>query len=87
MNTTKRVRLTFIRTVPNSSQAICWIRTNRQGTRLYSIDTGTNSISVYDLNNPEEPRQIQQFALSGVGNVLQFSLSSDEKSLRTLIAR
>jgi 6-phosphogluconolactonase (cycloisomerase 2 family) len=80
-------RLTFIRTVRNSGQAICWIRTNLEGTRLYTTDTVTNSVSVYNLNNPEEPQQIQEFALSGVGNVLQFSLSSDEKSLYALSSR
>jgi 6-phosphogluconolactonase (cycloisomerase 2 family) len=80
-------RLAFIRTVPNSGQAICWIRTNRKGTRLYSTDTGTNSVSVYDLNNPEEPKQIQRLVLSGVGNALQFSLSTDEKSLYALSSR
>jgi hypothetical protein len=79
--------LKFIRTVPNSGQAICWIRTNREGTRLYSTETGTNSVSVYNLNNPEEPKQIQQFVLTGLGNVLQFSLSSDEKSLYALSSR
>src|SRR5580700_3627336 len=45
--------LTFIRTVPNSGTAICWLRTNRAGTKLYSTDTGTNSVSVYDLSDPE----------------------------------
>jgi hypothetical protein len=79
--------LKFVRTVPNSGNAICWVRTNQAGTRLYSTDTGTNSVSVYDLSNPEEPRQIQEFTLSGVGNVLQFSLSSDEKYLYALSSR
>ena len=76
-----------MRTVPNSGTAICWIRTNQSGTRLYSTDTGTNSVSVYDLSNPEEPSQIQEFTLSGAGNVLQFSLSSDEKYLYALSSR
>ena len=79
--------LTFIRTVPNSGTAICWLRTNRAGTRLYSTDTGTNSVSVYDLSDPENPRQIQNLVLSGPGNVLQFSLSSDEKYLYALSSR
>lgn len=79
--------LQFVRTVPNSGTAICWLRTNQAGTRLYSTDTGTNSVSVYDLSDPEEPSQIQEFTLSGVGNVLQFSLSSDEKHLYALSSR
>jgi 6-phosphogluconolactonase (cycloisomerase 2 family) len=79
--------LTFIRTVPNSGTAICWLRTNRSGTRLYSTDTVTNSVSVYDLSDPENPRQTQNLVLSGPGNVLQFSLSNDEKFLYALSSR
>jgi len=79
--------LRFVRAVPNSGQAICWIRTNRAGTRLYTSDTATNSISVYDLTDAENPVQIQELNLSGYGNVLQFSLSTDEKSLYALSSR
>jgi 6-phosphogluconolactonase (cycloisomerase 2 family) len=77
----------FVRTVPNSGQAICWLRTNRSGTRLYTSDTGTNSISVYDLTDAENPVQIQELNLSGQGNVLQFSLSTDGQSLYALSSR
>lgn len=80
-------RLTFVRTVANSGQAICWLRTNRSGTRLYSSDTGTNSISVYDLTQPDEPRELQNLILSGPGNVLQFALNSNERYLYALSSR
>jgi 6-phosphogluconolactonase (cycloisomerase 2 family) len=80
-------RLKFIRTVPNSGTAICWLRANRSGTRLYSADTGTNSVSVYDLSYPEEPTEIQNLVLAGPGNALQFSLSSDERYLYALTQR
>lgn len=79
--------LTFLRAVPNSGAALCWIRTNRAGTRLYTSDTGTNSIGVYDLSDPETPVEIQNFVLADTGNVLQFSLSSDEGSLYALSTR
>jgi len=79
--------LRFLRAVPNSGQAICWIRINRAGTRLYTSDTATNSISVYDLTDAENPVQIQELNLSGQGNVLQISLSTDEKSLYALSSR
>jgi 6-phosphogluconolactonase (cycloisomerase 2 family) len=81
------VALEFLRTVPNSGQAICWIRINRAATRLYTTDTITNSVSVYDLSNPEEPVQIQELNLSGLGNVLQFEISSDGKFLYALSSR
>ena len=76
--------LKFRRAVPNSGAAVCWLRTNRAGTRLYTADTVTNSISVYDLTDPENPVQIQEFNLSGQGNVLQIALSTDDQSLYAL---
>lgn len=79
--------LKFIRTVPNSGKAICWLRTNRSGTRLYSTDTDSNSVSVYDLSYPEEPSEIQDLVLAGVGNALQFSLSKDERNLYVISQR
>ncbi len=79
--------LTFIRTVPNSGTAICWLRTDRAGLRLYSSDTGTNSISVYNLSDPESPVEIQNLVLNGIGNVLQFSLSDDERNLYAITQR
>jgi hypothetical protein len=79
--------LEFVRAVPNSGTAICWIRTNKAGTRLYTTDTVTNSVTVYDTTDAENPIQIQEFNLSGLGNVLQFELSSDGKSLYALSSR
>jgi hypothetical protein len=80
-------QLKFLRAVPNSGAAICWIRTNREGTRLYTTDTGTNSVTVYNIVNPETPAEIQNFVLSGLGNALQFDLSTDETSLYVLSSR
>ena len=34
----------FERTVSNSGTAICWLRTNRAGTRLYTANTGSSTI-------------------------------------------
>lgn len=79
--------LKFIRAVPNSGKAICWIRTNRAGTRLYTTDTTSNSVSVYDITNPETPVEIQDLVLSGLGDALQFDLSTDEQSLYVLSSR
>ena len=62
--------LTFLRSVPNSGQAICWLRVNGSGTRLYSTDTGSNSVSVYDLSLPEEPREIQKPGAFGPGECI-----------------
>jgi 6-phosphogluconolactonase (cycloisomerase 2 family) len=79
--------LQFIRTVPNKGQGICWIRANNSGTRLYTTDTGTNQVSVYDTSDPEFPVEIQTLTLSGVGQAFQESLSEDGGHLYTISQR
>ena len=71
-------RLHFIRAVPNSGAAICWIRTNSQGDRLYTADTGSNAISVYDNRYPTAPLEIQNLPLKGPGSTFQITLDSRE---------
>jgi 6-phosphogluconolactonase (cycloisomerase 2 family) len=66
--------LTFVRAVPNSGQAICWIRSNATGTRLYTANTGDNSISVYDSTFPLHPVEIEHLKLKGLGNAFQITV-------------
>lgn len=66
--------LTLIRTVPNSGKAICWIRSNTAGTRLYTSNTGDSSISVYDSTSPLQPVEIQHLKLRELGNPLQITV-------------
>ena len=79
--------LTFLRAVPNEGQTICWLRTNSSGTRLYSTDTSTNSVGVYDLSDPENPVQLQEFYLAGAGSAFQLQLSPDDRNLYVLSPR
>jgi hypothetical protein len=79
--------LKFLRTVPNAGQGICWIRANRRGTRLYTTDTTTNQVSVYDSTDAENPVEIQTFTLAGVGSSFQLSLSDDGSFLYVLSQR
>jgi hypothetical protein len=79
--------LTFIRAVPNQGSTICWLRTNRGGTRLYSTETASNSVGVYDTTDPENPVEIQELYLSGLGNAFQLSLSPDGSYLYVLSPR
>lgn len=79
--------LKFLRTIPNAGQGICWIRVNKSGTRLYTTDTTTNQVSVYDSTDAEHPVEIQTFTLAGVGNDFQLSLSEDGRSLYVLSQR
>ncbi|HZU43656.1 MAG TPA: hypothetical protein VE994_13345 [Terriglobales bacterium] len=66
--------LSFVRSVPNSGKAICWIRSNAIGTRLYTANTGDNSISVYDATFPLQPVEIEHLKLKGLGNVFQITV-------------
>ena len=79
--------LNFLRTVPNAGQGICWIRSNESGTRLYTTDTTTNQVSVYDASDAAFPVEIQTFTLEGVGNGFQEGLSGDGKSLYVISQR
>jgi 6-phosphogluconolactonase (cycloisomerase 2 family) len=66
--------LSFVNAVPNSGMAVCWERVNNDGTRLYSANTGDNSISVYDIANPVKPVEIQHLRLKGAGSIFEIEL-------------
>jgi len=70
-------KLTFLKTVPNSGQIPCWIITNRAGTRLYTANTGDNSVTVYDLADPTTPVEIQRVTLNSNGSASATQLTLD----------
>jgi len=67
--------LTFVRSVPDSGKAICWIRSNATGTRLYAVNTGDSSVSVYDTTFPLQPVEIEHLKLSGLGSPFQITVN------------
>ncbi len=70
----------FIRSVPNSGQALCWIRSNKAGTRLYTSNTADSSVSVYDTSkDPSDPIEIQRVVLKGQSNAYQITLDPAEE--------
>lgn len=79
--------LSFVRALPAQGSAICWLRTNRAGTRLYTTETGSNSVGVYDTTDPANPVQLQELTLAGVGNAFQLTLSPDDRNLYVLSPR
>lgn len=66
-------KLSFVSAVPTSGQDICWLKTNKEGTRLYAVnnlpreDQGDNasSITVFDISgdNAERPVEIGRMEL------------------------
>ena len=57
-------RLSFVRAVSDSGAAPCWAIVNHAGTRLYTTNTGDNSITVYSLADPLNPVEIQRFVMA-----------------------
>jgi 6-phosphogluconolactonase (cycloisomerase 2 family) len=56
--------LSFQTTVANPGSLACWLAINSAGTRLYSGESMSNSITVYDLTNPLLPVQLQHLTLT-----------------------
>ena len=51
----------------NQGLAVCWDAINAAGTRLYTSETASGTISTYDLTNTKKPVQLQHMAVSGTG--------------------
>ena len=66
-NTTGTLKL--LTTVPNQGLAVCWLAVNAAGTRLYSAEPKSSTISVYDITNPKSPIQLQHLTVSGTGAI------------------
>jgi hypothetical protein len=71
----------FEKTVSNSGIAVCWLRSNTSGTRLYTSNSGDHSLSVYDTTNPHEPTEIQKVVLNAVGGSFQIELDPSNSFL------
>ncbi len=62
--------------------AACWIRTNKAGNHLYALNSGINTISVFDASNPIAPVSKGMFTLKQSGPTytgmgLTFATSED----------
>lgn len=57
----------FLQTSLPAGKAACWIRTTRDGKRLYVLNSADNSISVYNSSNALSPSLIQTFELKNSG--------------------
>ncbi len=78
-------RLSFLRTATNSGKAICWLRLDKQGRWLYTVNAADSSISVYNTSNPEQPVEIQHLVFSQASGIAtQFALSADGTVLHVL---
>jgi len=87
--------LTFVRTVTNPGQLACWFAMDKAATRLYTAETMSNSVTVYDITDPLNPVQLQHITLvsttgdGGPGNIAldqtgQFLYTVNRSSLHVL---
>lgn len=77
----KTGKLTYLGATSNTGNLICWIKINKAGTRAYTTNNGSDTVSVYDLTDPRHPVEIQHIDLRGYGAPYQMALSSNEKYL------
>ena len=57
--------ISFVGAFPNDGVDICWLKTNAAGTRLYTSESLTLSVTVYDITAPLNPIQLQHVILNG----------------------
>jgi hypothetical protein len=71
-----QARLTFVRSLANPHSFLpCWTHVNRQGTRMYSGNAGSDNLSVFDIaGDPTNPREIQSVRLDAPGNPWNFQI-------------
>ncbi|MGH2881555.1 MAG: hypothetical protein ACRDPA_02435 [Solirubrobacteraceae bacterium] len=69
-------RLTFVRALPNPNSSLpCWTHVNAAGTRMYSGNAGSDSLTVFDIaHSPTDPRPIQSVRLNAPGNPWNFEI-------------
>lgn len=76
--------LTLVRSVPNSGRAVCWLVTNLDGSRLYTVSNASNSVSVYDTSDARHPVETQSVALGSRGGAFQEALDPSGRFLHVV---
>jgi 6-phosphogluconolactonase (cycloisomerase 2 family) len=56
----------------------CWIRTNALGNRLYTLNSGENTVGIYNTDDPDAPVFITKLALKDSGPTLSGGGASSE---------
>ncbi len=56
--------------------ASCWIRTNKKGDRMYVLNSGENSVGIYDVSSASSPVLINKFILKYPGPTYLSSMGS-----------
>jgi 6-phosphogluconolactonase (cycloisomerase 2 family) len=84
----QRGTLRFNKAVSDSGTVVCWLKTNREGTRLYASNTADPSVTVYDIGtDPTTPKELQKIMIHSMGGAYQLELTPDGKNLVVLTQR
>ena len=61
--------IAFAHLTTNPGLQVCWMTSNKIGTRLYTTETNSNSVTVYDISgaNFTKPKQLQHLPLMAGG--------------------
>ncbi|MEO5591828.1 MAG: beta-propeller fold lactonase family protein [Chitinophagaceae bacterium] len=73
--------LNFSKTV-DAGPAACWLRTSKDGKYLYALNSGENTISIFNTSDPGSPSALGKFTLKNSGPIymamgLSFTTSED----------
>ena len=73
--------LTFRNAANSSGLATAWLHLNKAGTRLYTSNLFDNSLSVFTLDDPFAPVEIQHLTLRDAGGARQLDMNESESYL------
>ena len=77
--------LTFNKTVSDPGVAVCWTRVNNAGIRLYTAESTSQTVSVYDVSHPVSPVLKQHITVAGAPSNL--ALDPTQRFLYVLSAQ
>jgi len=78
--------LSLFKSVADPGQAVCWLTINKAATRMYSGETVSGTVSVWDISNPPRtPTVLQTLTMSGTNPLpTMVQLDPTEKFLYVL---
>ncbi len=80
--------LDFENVVPNGGSYLpCWNVVTPDGRFLYTTNADTNNVTVYDLDDAKDPKQIQTFTFDQAGNPWNAAVDRDGRFLTVIAPR
>jgi len=74
----KSGKMKFQGTATNGGSTVCWFTFRKDGEYVWTTNQASNSVSVYDLDDPLKPVEIQVVQFQGCGEPAQVTTSPDQ---------